>query len=336
MDGRKHHRGVLLAKFLLTSNIYYVSFFILLEHRGFDSATVLRAVGFGSLCMLLGDFVTSFLTDAIGPKRPVFWGAVFQGISTLYLAQTQTVTQLYIYEFIMGISFPSIYGADSKWLRVIDQELFNLEKKNVGVMWLSFLASNVVGCLFLKAPVVSCYVSTAVYFAGALVVLSLPDIQTPGLGFFKSLSYVTKERLVTVIIYALCFGVLSCFPWMTQAFIAKYMQARPEMFAIAQVGQASLLFLGTWTAHVKVPVAVTVVGVALIVSAYLIFKAPLIVGLILCMSLYARGATALAARFHVLKGLQAKDPVATVLFIFQAGSKIVQAIALHLFSLRRL
>jgi MFS family permease len=148
--------------------------------------------------MIVGDFLTIFLVDRFGPKRPIICAACIQSISVLLLVNCNSPAMLNVIEILIGLSFPAILGADSKWLRAVCPKNARYEKYNQMTFWGAQVLSAGIGASLINNPEVAHYVSASCYLLGALLACSLKEYSpNSGNGSLKMTLMEAKRIIVS-------------------------------------------------------------------------------------------------------------------------------------------
>ncbi|MDQ3700592.1 MAG: hypothetical protein M3442_06695 [Chloroflexota bacterium] len=320
----------------MCSNIYLVVFFKLLVRNGLSLEEILQAIAVGTVAMVLGDGLTSHLVDRYGPRRPVLVGALIQTAAVAWLPVCSTFAGLVVLEVLIGVSFPAIYGADSKWLRyLVDRGSFP-ERTNQSMLWVSQLVSAALGCLLLSWEDVACYVSAALYLAGAGVCFFTPDIpprKGPSLQPATVVELFTGEigarRLARLIAYGSLLGLMGVSSWLLQYRAFRDFADTPLLFGLVQ-----LLAAGTSLVGSVLPPGRAVEWSALALLSVALYVVSRVAGqsdigwVAIAFGLLARGAIVVVARERVLAGLGYHQPIARLVFVLNGVAKVSQASAM--------
>ncbi|MFB2771088.1 MFS transporter [Pelatocladus sp. BLCC-F211] len=332
---------IYLLKLLLCSNIYLIIFFQLLLDNGLSSNEIVNAISFGTICMLVGDILSSLFADSFGPKKIILTAALVQALSVYLLPKCSSFEQLLAIEFLIGISFPTIYGSDSKWLKHICSKDKYSEKKNQSVFWLSQFASALIGCLLLGYPIIACYLSMCLYLIGFFICLQLPDVPsnlaTNYLFNFKLIvEWIFKEnKIKSILFYGSIMGILNSYSWLLQYYVTKDYAKVPIVFAIIQVIGAGLSLTGSLLSKKQINRGYLLHMVYGVMGFYLyytfsstVFALWLSIGL----GLLLRGMLSVVARNSLLSNYHAQQPIASLIFTLTGTARIVQAITLYIIS----
>lgn len=324
-------KNVLLLKGLLCSNAYLVVFFPMLIARGLSSEDVLQAIALGTITMVVGDLLSSLVVDRFGPRRPVIVAAVFQAMSMLMLAVCDTKFELFVFELLMGLSFPVIYGADSKWLKHLSVDECH-ESANQKVFWLSQALSALLGCIFFRYSTFLCVLNAGLYLYAAYFATKLPDVPQTRQNF-ASAGSLLRQRSLVLLGFGIFVGLLNSASWLLQMHSTKTFQNIPLFFGLLQLVGASLSYGGSFINIRRThALCFSALGIVLLyiftacspgesASNWIIF--PVLFG-----GLILRGTMNVKARKELLQGVPSSGPVSTLNFCLGGLAKITQSAAL--------
>lgn len=323
-------RKLLLVKLFLCANPYLIVFFPMLQANGLSSPEILSAISIGTIVMIAGDGMTSYFVDKFGPKRPVIAASFIQALTILLLSVCSTYELLILFEILMGLSFPAIYGADSKWLKMLAPSDNNREKLNQNIFWVSQLVSAVLGCLLLHFPVFLCIFNALLYMIGAFLCLKLEDAARSGSARYsiQSHSFKLTESWKSIFIYGFLMGSVAISSWFLQAESSKYTHSL-YLFSFLQIAGSILSLTGS-----LIKANIQKIWIALALSSILLYPVFGLSGwsygiwLAIGIGLLARGAIGVLSRNKVLGALDSSGPVATVNFFLGGWAKVVQALLL--------
>lgn len=330
-------RRVYLTKLCLCANPYLPVFFVLLASNGISRNAASSAVAIGTMAMFAGDALTSALSDRFGPRRVVAVCGLLQALAVAFLPSCSTVTELCWLEVLIGLAFPAIHGADSKWLRHLSEGASG-ERGNQSITWTSQLLSAAVGGTLLSHPTYACYLSGLLYVIGAALTLTLPDIArrlqcTTGSQRVTSLwSVLTRDRIHSIMSFAVLLGAVNTAPWLLQFHASAMYESQPVAFCLVQVLGAGLSIVGAaYHTETRTRVMFFLICLFAIVYAFASWQdtSPLI-WLPIAAGMILRGSVSVAARDVVLSGIESTGPMATLTTTLNAQSKVVQATLLAL------
>nr|WP_146195936.1 MFS transporter [Nostoc commune] len=291
--------------------------------------------------MLVGDIFSSLFADFFGPKKIILTAALLQALSVYLLPECSSFEQLLVIEFIVGISFPTIYGSDSKWLKHICSKDKYSENKNQFVFWLSQFASALIGCLLLEYPAITCYLSMCLYLIGFFICLQLPDIPSNlATKYYLNLKLIVEwifkgDKLNTILFYGFIMGILNSFSWLLQYHAAKDYAKVPIVFAIIQVIGAGLSLTGSLLSKKQINRSYLLHMVYGVMGLYLYYtfsSTILVLWLSIGLGLLLRGMISVIARNSLLSNCHAQQPIASLVFTLTGTARIVQAIILYIIS----
>lgn len=329
-------KRVYLVKLCLCANPYLPVFFVLLASNGISRSAASTAIAIGTLAMFVGDVLTSALSDRFGPRRVVAVCGLFQAIAIGLLPSCSSVGELCWIEVMIGLTFPAMHGADSKWLRHLSTSP-SAERWSHSIAWTSQLLSAAVGGMLLFRPTYACYLSAAIYVFGAFQTQRLPDIKHDLIRVCDHRqpqairAVLTPERLQDTIVFSLLLGTVNSVPWLLQLHASAMYTDHPFVFCLIQMLGAVLSIAGSLFHNSGTRKRVIVVLVLIIASVYIYavqkFSSP-ILWLPIAAGMVLRGSVSVAARESVLAGIDSTGPVASVTMIVNAQSKVVQAVLL--------
>lgn len=326
---------VYATKTCLCANPYVPVFFVVLTRNGLNEAEVASAIALGTLTMLLGDGLTGLLSDCFGPRRVVSICGVLQGISICSLPWCHNVTTLYGVEILIGLTFPAIHGADSKWLRRLDVDCHS-ERLNQAMTWSSQLISGIIGGMLVLHPDLVCMMSAAIYASGAMICLTLPDISSdrtvPRDDQSKTEFRVfTWSRIGAIMLFGILLGCTNAVPWLLQFHASTSWSGHPMIFAGIQVAGSALSIAGSFFHGRLLPGRIACVGTIVIVMVYPVLAvrdSTVLIWIPIGVGMLLRGSLSVAARESVLSGIPADAPVASLVATVNAQSKLAQAVCL--------
>lgn len=345
----KKDNAVYVLKFVLSFNPYFIIFFPFLLSNGFSGVEILTAVSIGTWTMILGNFLSSFVVDYFGPKRPMLIFSLLQGIVLIFLLFVDDFLGLIIFEVGVGLSFPAIYGADSKWLKFLHRSEPNnkisTEKRNQMFLWIAQIASVAFGVLFLEIPSILIGINALVYFFAIPLILILPDITSrsdskPKLGLENNgivLGDRTQIKSVSVfLLLSLGFGFLASFTWLFQYLLSDLSQNEIFLFALLQLLGATLSLLGnSLPPSFRRGVFVLAIFLILVVgvSYSLTYNNSLFLLVCSFVALLARGAVNLKLREHIALELASEKKMASVIALSGGISKIFSSAIIYFWTL---
>ncbi len=325
---------ILFIKALLTSNIYLPCFFLLLEKNGLDNGSILSAISLGTIAMIAGDFLTSFLVDRFGPKIPIICAACVQSISVFLLTKCTSTSALNIIEILIGLSFPAILGADSKWLRAVCPQNASYEKYNQMTFWGTQVISAGIGALLLRHAVIAHYISAFMYLLGAVLAFNLKNClgkreNTSLKMTFIEIKMAIMHKYRLFMAQAILLGTLGTSSWLFQAKIASAATGHSVNFIILQLLLPISAFATTFLKSEK-HLYWTLFSV---LAAFGIYMIPYISSWhfilpILIFASAARGILSIVAREKITAGLDSSAPIATLIFVSSSCAKLVQSLSM--------
>ncbi len=126
-------------------------FFPYLLSQGLEKSQILIAISIGSIVMILGDAVLSYVSDKFSIKITLVVSTVLQVVSMIVLLNCNNFGKLLFFEILMGFSFPGIYEASSKLLKMAQKEKYH-EKYNQIFFWTSQFLACLLGSSLLLYP----------------------------------------------------------------------------------------------------------------------------------------------------------------------------------------
>ncbi|WP_219618433.1 hypothetical protein, partial [Tenacibaculum finnmarkense] len=275
-----------------------------------------------------------------GPKRIVMIGSLLQAVAVFLLVFCTTLNQLMVIEVIIGLSFPIIYGADSKWI-IANKGDEKSEYFNQSLLWISQLVSAFIGCLLINTPEIGCYLSSFLYLIGFILAYFTKDInrkETVFLNFsisnFKQL--LTKISPFYFFIFIIALGVASTSSWVFQMFALEVLEKSEIYFGIIQISAALFSLLGNFFAQKlnRLPRKKDVYFLGLILILYIIsftvFNFLILNLILLCIILIIRGAINAITKVYIVNKASASDPIAIWMFFVNGGAKVFQTLTLVL------
>ena len=328
---------VYMAKACLCANPYLPVFFVLLTGNGLTRGEIISAIAFGSFAMILGDLVSSALCDWLGPKRVVITAAIVQATVIGLLPVCATAIQLYALEFVIGLSFPAIHGADSKWLKHLLAGAYS-ERCNQAIAWASQLGSAIIGGCLIRWPIVACGVSVLAYTVGLLICIWLPDVRPPARKLAKSddsFRHAAHQMFIPLLRFSILLGLCNSAFWILQAHADKTFASLPVMFVMIQVVGAALSLTGSLASGVLLRGHRSTVAVGMIAATYVVCavaQVEIAIWLSIGAALFVRGGVSVLAREAVLADIPPNGPVATIATALAVKAKLVQGASLALIS----
>ena len=326
--------AILILKALLTSNIYLPCFFVLLKQNGLENVSILAALSLGTIVMIVGDFLTSFLVDRFGPKRPIICAACIQSISVLLLVNCNSSAMLNMIELLIGLSFPAILGADSKWLRAVCPKNARYEKYNQMTFWGAQVLSAGIGASLINKPELAHYVSASCYLLGALLACSLKECSPNSGNFSLKMTLMETKRIIfskyrLILSQSFLLGTLGTSSWLFQEKMSSFATGNATSYLSLQLLLPISAFLTTFLTSRQcrfwyLAGMLSVMGIYLtphLSSAYLIL-------LIFVLASAARGILSIITREQITIGLTFNAPIATLIFIASSGAKLVQCLTM--------
>jgi len=329
---------IYLIKTILTSNIYLVVFFKLLTLNGLTENQIIYAISAGTFFMIFGDAISSFLVDKYGPRRVVMVGSLLQASAIFFLPFCTSLTHLLLIELVIGISFPIIYGADSKWI-IANSNNTKAEYFNQSLLWVSQLISAFLGCLLINTPELGCYLSSLLYFVGFVLAYFTKDIDRKDVAFngfsFKNLKLlIRKTSPFYFILFIISLGIASTSSWVFQMFALQVLEKSEIYFGIIQISAALFSLLGNILAQKfnrlpnKIDFYFLLGFLGIYLLSFTVFDVFILSLILLCIILIIRGSINAIAKVHIVNKATKNDPVAIWIFFLNGGTKIIQTITL--------
>ena len=333
-------KSVFRVKFLLSLNPYIILFFPLLIEKGLDGEEVLLAIAIGTWVMVFGNFVTSYIVDIFGPKRPMIIFAFLQGLVQLSLLFVKSLNSLILFEVGMGISFPAIYGVDSKWLRFLHHNENNNALKNEKVsqmlLWLAQIISVLIGLFFLRRASLVIILNSLFYFSAVPILWKLPDIPHQKrkpinkiriTGILRNIRS-EPSQLLLLFLLSISFGFVASFSWLFQYVLKDYAFNGEITFAFLQLAGATLSLAGNaFSAHLKKNHGIIIVFFMIIIGLFfsLYIKNTYVLLSIALLALFARGAINLSIRENIHRNGLFSNHIATAIAISGGVSKAMSS-----------
>ncbi len=316
-------------KFLLCINAYLIIFFKLLLSKGLSRNEILSGIAFGTSVMILGDGVSSLAVDRWGPKRPIILAGVVQAISLGVLAYAKNYSDLILFELLMGVSFPVIYGADSKWLRFHGQGASGIERANQMAFWSAQFASAVVGVLAQNFGVWVCLGNGFLFLMGSLFASVTPDV-VPSRTVREKFLPIELHRVLSLLRFGALMGASSLPYWYAQSQIPIWSGSSISTFSVFQVVLAVLPLIGCiWNPKPKHAVVIfSFAVVVFLVSSWANYPVGIFVSLV--VAIITRGAISVFSRTTPLASARADAPIATWNFLLNGTAKMVQSVFIYL------
>lgn len=154
---------------------------VMLAKRGLSMAEGLGFVALSALCMIPGYIAASYLTGRIGRKKTMVSFVVLASVSGFGFAYAQTVTQLYLWNFLLSFFNLGAWGVWNTWMG----EIYNTHLRVRGYSWGVGVArvANAAAPMVVGTMLASMSVSATVAFiscflvATAAAALLLPETE---------------------------------------------------------------------------------------------------------------------------------------------------------------